>query len=202
MHDALPDSDVVQDAAPSEGAQVDPPSAGPTPSRRTGLLVMLFVIVLLIVAGIVWAVVSAVGNHPDRDASGAFIESGRLSVNDLRMGDCFQQPGDPTVQTEAGFVDAVPCAQPHDAEVFAEESLPEPEGAEYPGEEAAFTAGADACLDDFEGFIGIPLANSVHDVFLFIPSEDTWPAGDRRVVCAVYDPEGAALTGSLEGSRR
>ena len=202
MHDGAAGTDVPADAPPADDPDSDAPSTEAAAPRRTALLVMLFVLALLIVAGIVWTVVSAVDRHPDRDASGVIIEAGSLSVAELRVGDCFQQDPDPTVVMVAQFIQAVPCDQPHDAEVYAENELGVPEGAPYPGQEQVFEDADELCVADFEQFIGTPAATSALGIYRFIPSEATWPEGDRRVVCAVYDPSGAALTGSLEGTRR
>ncbi len=54
----------------------------------------------------------ACGGGAERGGSGDILEAGRLSVFSFRTGDCFN--GFAAVES----VDAIPCDQPHEAEVY------------------------------------------------------------------------------------
>jgi hypothetical protein len=88
------------------------------------------------------------------------------------------------------------CATEHDAEVYAVVSLPE--GA-WPGDDAVGTASDEACGAEFEAYVGTAYDESALYFMYYAPTEDAWAAGDREVLCLVFDPEGP-LTGSVRGS--
>jgi hypothetical protein len=113
----------------------------------------------------------------------------------LEVGDCFDDP--PSLGSVTS-VDVIDCAEPHDNEVYF--VGPYPGTGEFPGDEAIRDAAVDACLESFEDFVGIPYEVSRFDVFALWPSEESWEATDRDIVCAVYDVDGEKLTGSVRGA--
>ena len=117
------------------------------------------------------------------------------SVFSLQEGDCFN---DPSSFDQVSEVDTVDCAEPHDNEVYLISRYQG--GGSYPGaaamEQAAFTA----CLGAFEDFVGAPYETSRFDIAALWPSQESWDeAGDRDIICAVYDLTGAKVTGSIRG---
>ncbi|MDA3040977.1 MAG: hypothetical protein O3C27_15900 [Actinomycetota bacterium] len=66
-----------------------------------------------------------------RDESGEIVEAGGLGVFAMEVGDCFQVPIEDLVQS----VEAVPCTEPHDAQVYAKFDMPD---GPYPGEPAIY----------------------------------------------------------------
>ena len=46
------------------------------------------------------------------------------------------------------------------------------------------------CTAEFEGFVGLPYEDSMLRMNFVIPSEERWDAGDRVVLCTIYDPAG------------
>ena len=124
------------------------------------------------------------------------VGCGKGNVFDLSVGDCF----DDAFYNEAGelfHVSMKDCAEPHEHEVYAlvditESSLP-PIGTLY-----------QACFDRFETAIGTPYENSAYGVVAIGPTRQSWDAGDREVVCFVYnwDDPGEKLVGSVLGSGR
>ncbi|WP_070410843.1 DUF4190 domain-containing protein, partial [Mycobacteroides abscessus] len=75
-----------------------------------------------IVLGFIWMIVLAVvvavgaGNSAKRDESGHVTQSGDMDVTKLRVGDCVADLGEKSYYTTTK---AIPCAQPHKAEVYA-----------------------------------------------------------------------------------
>ncbi len=109
-----------------------------------------------------------------------------------QVGDCFDVTKAQTDLRKS----LVPCEQLHDDEVYAEFAL---SGEAYAGDDAVFDAARAGCIDRFAAFVGIPFAQSRLDVTTYHPSEQSWAEGDRRVVCAVWDPS-TAVEGTLAGS--
>ena len=141
-----------------------------------------------------------IATEADRDASGAIVEQGNLGAFTIRLGDCF----DNTLafeSDEAGEVSSlpgVPCSGPHDNEVYAVFDV---DHAEFPGDEQMAEDAFGACYARFEAFVGIEYESSTLDIAALYPSTESWALqSDREVICAVYDMNGAKLTGSAEGS--
>jgi hypothetical protein len=135
----------------------------------------------------------------DRDETGAIVDEGSLNAFQMRVGDCFD---DGTAFTEEdasiGSVPGVPCAKPHDNEVYAVFDI---DAATFPGDAMSEMA-HDACLERFESFVGIDYESSSLDIATLYPSAESWSRqNDREVICAVYDVELAKLTGSVQGLR-
>lgn len=142
-------------------------------------------------------VAAACSDGPSRDATGSIIESGNASVFDLRTGDCFDD--DPDGATQVEEVPVVPCAEPHDNEVFSsfQSTL-----AVYPGREEMLDAAAADCYDRFSGFVGMSYEDSELDFFPITPTEGSWGEGDREVLCVLYAMDLSKLTGTMRGSGR
>lgn len=124
-------------------------------------------------------------------------EAGTADVFSLRVGDCFDDAD--TDSEEISSVAAVPCAEPHDNEIYYEFTMPE---GEYPGDEAINAAADEQCALQFDTFVGLAYAESVLDFFTVTPTEGSWTGADDRVVqCAIYEPS-VRVEGSLAGVAR
>ncbi|AOT60848.1 MULTISPECIES: DUF4190 domain-containing protein [Streptomyces] len=140
-------------------------------------------------------------------ATGAFSElaDGARKVKDevastdsafsLRTGDCFDQPGGATAETEVMTVKDVDCAKPHDAEVTGAFQLT---GDAYPGVPAIEKQAEERCLTIGERYSldhwAVP-ENAV--TFYYHPTEDSWKLQKDRTVTCAYAAEKGKLTGSL-----
>ncbi|MER6356983.1 DUF4190 domain-containing protein [Streptomyces sp. NPDC001634] len=113
----------------------------------------------------------------------------------VQKGECFNAPGG-SLEGEASDVDKVPCSGSHQAEVFADFSLP---GGGYPGDEAVGRTADDKCyaLQDAYTMDFWAVPESV-GVYYFTPTRESWSYGDREVTCMFgsADKKGT-LTGSL-----
>ncbi len=138
---------------------------------------------------------------PSRGEDGAIEGEGSISAFDFEVGDCFDDPEDLELGTLSTAVDlaALPCDEPHDNEAFA---LIDLEGAddEFPGVDTISEEGRELCLAEFEPHVGIDHDTSALEFDAYLtPTEETWEAGDREVVCAVYNGDLSPLTGSVKG---
>jgi hypothetical protein len=131
--------------------------------------------------------------QPERDeTTQEIVEEGQADVFALRVGDCMN-----TVEEElVSEVPVVPCAEPHDDEVYFDFLL---DDGEYPGDDAVLEVADTGCLPEFEAFVGLAYDSSTLDFYAYRPSEESWATGDRTVSCVIWDPAGQ-VTGSLQGA--
>lgn len=124
---------------------------------------------------------------------GTDIPEGETDAFAIEIGDCLN---DAEISTEVSSVPLVECSEPHDSEVYA---LTDTTTADFPGD-AALSAELDAfCQGEaFTEFVGIPYADSMYNTSGYFPSDESWAAGDRELLCTIYDPNGR-VTGSLAG---
>jgi hypothetical protein len=130
-----------------------------------------------------------------RDDSGAITGGGTLSVQDLRVGDCFNSED----ADEIAEVDARPCSEPHEYELFHDAEHP---GPSYPTDEAWFTFIVEECTPAFEEYVGIDFDSSSLDIQPLTPTEGGWDDGDRVLQCIAVDPNDSTLTTSLRNANR
>lgn len=133
------------------------------------------------------------GDGPERDDAGTVVSEGEIHSFDLRVGDCFRDPG----EGEVGPVFVVPCDQPHGFEVYYSFDLPDGSMPEGRAMEDAWVSG---CLSEFEPFVGSPFDSSTLDISAIYPTEDTWEGGDREVLCSVTPYSGESMEGSAAGT--
>jgi Septum formation/Domain of unknown function (DUF4190) len=134
-------------------------------------------------------------SSPPQDA--APTEAVELDVYKLRVGDCFAESQD-TEEEIIYTVPVVPCSEPHSDEVFALVTLPD---GDFPGQDAIYSQAEELCIAEFESFVGLSYRESVLDLWVIAPVEEGWAAGDREVICNIYDPDGN-VSGSLSGAER
>jgi hypothetical protein len=136
-----------------------------------------------------------------RGDGGALTSGGNVTVDDLRVGDCFNagefsEGGD----AEVSDVDGVPCDEPHAFEVFA---VADYNGPEYPATQAQFEAAFDAvCVGPFQSYVGMAYADSVLWASAITPTEDGWNSGDREFICHLHNEDASPITGSQRGANR
>ena len=148
---------------------------------------------------IIGAVAYNAVNQADRDSTGAIIDEGAVDAFNLRLGDCFDDTSS-LMGGEGGEVDSlpgVPCADPHDNEVYAVFDLTV---GSLPDEDEMFAIAFDGCEARFEAFVGTDYETSSLDILTLYPTPESWrQQNDREVVCAVYDINAQKLVGSAKG---
>lgn len=134
---------------------------------------------------------------PPQPEDTAPAETVEVDVYKLRVGDCFTESED-TEEEIIYTVPVVPCSEPHSDEVFALVNLPD---GDFPGQDAVYSQAEELCIAEFESFVGLSYRESVLDIWVIAPVEEGWVAGDREVVCNIYDPDGN-VSGTLRGAQR
>lgn len=186
-------------AALEADAAAVPPSV---PARsRLPVWTVLRVGVVLVAAG---SVLVGYVTSADRDADGAIVGAGALDPAGLVVGDCFDDGDEEVVDGLAivATIAAVPCAEPHDNEVFHAFTLPGAPGATQPSADVTGRMAGEGCYAAFEPFVGRPYEDSALDFTVMTPGEEAWRLGDRRAMCVLHDVSGAPLLGSARGSAR
>lgn len=148
---------------------------------------------------------SVLGNAPDavRDESGEIVEAAEADVFSLKLGDCFDYAALAST-TEISSVSTIPCADPHDAEIYAETHLTEEQfradiELQKAGDYETLSNADQFCYDEFATFVGTSYDESTLNFTPFTPTEEGWAQGDDVVQCILVHPEGG-FTGSLKGS--
>ncbi|MBQ1082686.1 MULTISPECIES: septum formation family protein [unclassified Nocardiopsis] len=130
----------------------------------------------------------------------SFLGAG--NVMEIGVGDCFTDSEMRTAMG-GGEVDSVPvvdCSEPHDAEVFHAEDLPD---GDYPGDGSVSESVDEICTGSaFAEFVGVDFVESEIYVGGFSPTVESWDLiDDREILCYVMS-DGGAITESLEGANR
>lgn len=155
---------------------------------------------LLVVGGLALSGCSLIGGNkggddPVRDEQGTITEADDNSdAFALKVGDCLNVAD---LGSEVSSVPTRPCADEHEAEIYAQTLLPD---GDYPGDADADTQSNDFCYGGFEGFVGAAYEDSTLEYNYMRPTAESWKAGDREVLCFVYEADGAATTGTLKGA--
>lgn len=152
------------------------------------------------VIGGIGAVVAAVFGFSmaaERDSAGEITSAGTVDAFEIRVGDCFND--DAFESAEISEIPAVPCAEPHDNQVYATFDIAEEK---WPGDERVDELASVGCYERFADAIGKGYEDSVIEYTTIYPSEGSWKRGnDREVVCVGYHMELEKLTGTILGSR-
>ena len=154
------------------------------------------VLLLIVAGGIAFAFLS----QASRDGSGAIVSSGRIDAFDIRLGDCFndESPESAAEETEISGVSGVPCAEPHDNEVFALFDL---DLETFPEGDAMSEIAYDECVQRFEPFVGSDYLTSSLDLYPMYPTQQSWnERNDREVICALFDVDLRKMQGSMRGA--
>ncbi len=148
----------------------------------------------LTLAGCSW--LGALTGVAQRDPDSQVTAAGRLGASALHVGDCLVVAG---LADQFREIPAVPCGEPHDAEVIYIFDMPEGRF----NQAAIEAAATDACRQAMNDYVG-PTWDTVMDGDLqahwFVPSDQSWRTGDREVNCLVATMSGdPTITGSAKG---
>lgn len=163
-------------------------------------LTRLLAAAAIAVAGVALTGCSMLGqitNQTERDENGEVVAGNDdADVFSIKVGDCLE---DASFSGEVMDVPIVPCSEPHDAEAYLSSLLPD---GDFPGDEAVQAEADEACAGAaFEEFVGLPFEESTLSYTYLSPTEASWAAADREILCMVLDPAGKT-EGSLEGSKK
>ena len=147
------------------------------------------------VATIVIAIVASVGGATRSSATGQITGQGHLGPFSLKTGDCFNNPAG---AQHISAVTAIPCTQPHNAQVFAQFQLTGPDFS-YPGTATVLRLASHGC-DDRTASVSKAKTTTAMTIRLLFPQQISWTAGHRTVSCLLVNPT-ADLRSSLLKSK-
>jgi Septum formation len=210
-------------APPASDGPHQPAGQRPEPSaRRTALvLACLGLILLVAVTALVWSVTkiivalehsgSSASSAPatGSSTSSAVAATGRLTIYQLRAGDCLRD--NPGLYLGTGsqwpdYFNVVSCPQRHTAEVFFAGNA-WPSGLAYPGDNKVESQADARCSTAFLAYDGIGNSQSNFTYDYSRPDNIAWANGDRWLLCIAYEatqqyPGGVPVNFSIDGSQK
>lgn len=122
---------------------------------------------------------------------GIILSMGRTSVDSIEVGDCFID----STEEEVSDLETPGCEEPHDSQVTAIFDLVGT-SSDYRLEDESFAIEVyERCVEaSLEAVTRIEEISEEAYISFLSPTEDGWKAGDREVVCYLFDE------GGLEGS--
>ncbi len=181
---ALPDSPATLEAPATPEIQAGPASGPPGRPRARLQAVVLVVSGAICLAALAGLAAVLLHGRPTRATPPV------PSVFRLHPGECVNSP-----QNAASATRVVPCAQPHDAEIFAAFRLA---GHSWPGAAAVGARARLGCMSRLGGYLNPQLATATLAESYIYPSAGAWDVGERTVICEVRSTQGK-LTGSVRG---
>ncbi|MBX3098242.1 MAG: septum formation family protein [Salinibacterium sp.] len=132
------------------------------------------------------------GNANSSSGSGTTTGDEASDVFSIRIGDCLN---DGDASGEVSTVPIVSCDEPHDSEAYDSGNL---DDGSFPGDDAVKQAAEQLCGPSFTAFIGLSYDESAYDYSYYFPTENSWSAGDREVMCVAYADDLSKVTGTLQ----
>lgn len=140
--------------------------------------------------GFLAAVNFAAHHSAGSDSTGSdMFDSHQVNAFHLKAGSCFNRP----LGSRSAEVDVVPCAEPHDAELFAMVSVP---GGPYPGETSLKATAERECGQRVAGALAEGVNYPDLQVRFFVPLKSSWIFGVQRIDCLFRGTAGP-LTGPV-----
>jgi hypothetical protein len=171
---------------PQGGYQPPPPPPAPKKSKLSGVRIILFVLALAVIGGVAYY---ALNSRATRNDAGQVDKAGKQTAFDLKAGDCFNNVPGNDQQVES--VDAVPCSQPHEAQVLVNVTVT---GTSYPGKDEMGKQVEKLCVDKVGAQLEkSPIAAQI-DLYYLHPTAESWAQHDRTGTCIAAAKEGQKLT--------
>jgi Septum formation len=146
----------------------------PKPSRRRTFLIIGAIVVFLAIV--------------------LFVVRNNASADDLKVGECFDIPGQTTIET----VTKHPCNESHGAEVIF---VGEYSGDTYPISSSLDSYIEESCVPAFESYVGQNIdSQAALSIGYFYPSRDSWDSGDRTITCYALHTDESPMTESVKGT--
>jgi len=146
---------------------------------------------LWVVGIVAIVIVAALSSGTTDDPSTNLADSGDVNVQRLTPGQCLNGLKEGSAIRD---LPAVPCAEPHEGEVYAVFDLAD--GA-FPGDAEVAKLAEDGCVDRLE--TAAPKAAEDPDVEIYFlhPTQSSWRLGDQGVACVAMSAKGK-VTGSIK----
>jgi hypothetical protein len=193
----LPGGDTAQAAARLAPRRPHRSGLAPARVRVTGLRLSGLRLTGLRLSGLLLSGLLSAGCMAERDSSGEIVTAGIVGVFQLLEGDCFNDPKKGDDADTLARVDGVPCTEPHHNETYAVFELALDA---WPGDDAMTEIALQECMTRFERYVGTRYTpQSQLDFLPLFPSEESFSADDRGVICFLYDRRNEKLSGSMRG---
>jgi hypothetical protein len=127
-----------------------------------------------------------------------FIFRDRMSgaANDLRVGDCFEEPG---AAESISDVQHRPCTDEHDYEVFLVTDHPAEDDAAVPSDAVYETFAIQQCGPAFNEYTGSDWqTDEVINWSFYVPDDEGWRDGNRKLICYAGRVDETRLNASLK----
>jgi hypothetical protein len=122
-----------------------------------------------------------------------------LDVEEQGPGTCLDVSDD--LPAEVTKLPVIDCARPHTHEIYA--VVDYEKGDVFPGLDELETFAEQACIREFEPYVGTSAFDSSLSFSYLTPTLGSWnDQDDHAVLCALHDGQAAPLTGSMKGSGR
>ena len=124
----------------------------------------------------------------------AFVFRDRLSTDaqDTRVGDCIEVP----TAGEFTSLQHRPCTEPHDGEVYYEANYPDQDTLPTTAQFDTFFE-RECLAARFQAYTGLTYQQAAGiDAMYFSPTADSWPHGDREIVCILVPATGGKISQS------
>jgi hypothetical protein len=167
-----------------------PPGAPPEPApgrHRIRAIVLTAVTGALVAGGVAAAVFVTHRPHP----APVVRHPLRGTIFQLHEGQCLDSPANSTAVARA-----LPCAQPHDAEIYGTFVVA---GRHWPGAASLSAQAQRGCQSRLSGYLNPQLATTGLGEFYVYPNQGAWTAGGHSVICEIRGTHGK-LTGSVRAA--
>ena len=148
--------------------------------------VWLLGILALVVVGLV-----AGGTGGGNDPTTSLADSGDVNVQRLAPGQCLNGLKEGSAIRD---LPAVPCAQPHEGEVFAVFDLAD---GDFPGDDKVAQLAEDGCVDRLKPYASKAADDPDVEIYFLHPTSTSWRLGDQGVACVAMSSTGK-VTGSIK----
>jgi hypothetical protein len=162
------------------------------PQRGKGFAIAGLALSAVWLATVVAVLVVAITGQAHRSAAtGQINQSGSINIYALRFRDCFDNPDAASVST----VTAIPCTQPHNAQVFAQFDVAGTNSS-YPGGASLRQQATRGCNSRIAGNLDRSKTTNTMSIRFTYPLQGSWELGHRSINCLVVD-QTPDLTSSL-----
>lgn len=203
-----PAARAIPPTEPTEPEQLQFPSASntyaspPAQSKRSkapAVIIIVAVLVVALAAAAAWYFLFGgknvlAGNNPAANPTAAQTGSspsggaGTQTATRLVLpGSCFELSQTVASTPANGYIWVVPCTQPHDSEVFANQAVT---ASSYPDDATWADMATTYCDPAFSTYVGSDMATSRLTVQYIRPTSQSWDAGNNQLVCFTVDPDG------------
>ena len=180
------------------GAGGQAPFGAPPSKNRAPLIIGIVVLIVVVAVGGYFAL-RLLGGGDEQPTAGQtadpLSQPEEVADLDLLPGHCLEVLE--YIYTDDNLLPAVPCADPHALEVYAEKIRDDAEYPDFPGEDVFGDASDEFCFAELDSMLPTSFDTTNIGYHSLYPTQQTWDAGDRKFTCLISANDGYSLTGSF-----